>query len=82
MIGREVGVVMGFVVREDVNGKRFYDHELTKVINPDSLTQVRGNSDKAQGMTGNRTNQGSVINILREKLGVNDGTARTQGNLG
>ena len=27
--------VVGFVLREDINGNRFYDHELTEIIDPD-----------------------------------------------
>lgn len=67
--------VVGFVLREDVNGNRFYDHELTEIINPDSL-----NADRLPGKGSEvhaaRANRGDVMNILRDKLGVNDGTGR------
>lgn len=67
--------VVGFVLREDVNGNRFYDHELTEIINPDSL-----NADRLPGKGSEvhaaRANRGEVMNILREKLGVNDGSGR------
>ena len=66
--------VVGFVLREDVNGNRFYDHELTKIINPDSL-----NADRFPGgsvVHAARANRGDVMNILRERLGVNDGTGQ------
>ena len=33
--------VVGSVLREDGNGNRFYDHELAKIINPDSLNADR-----------------------------------------
>lgn len=67
--------VVDFVLREDVNGNRFYDHELTEIINPDSL-----NADRLPGKGSEvhaaRANRGDVMNILRDKLGVNDGTGR------
>ncbi len=67
--------VVGFVLREDVNGNRFYDHELTEIINPDSL-----NADRLPGKGSEvhaaRANRGEVMNILREKLGVNDGSGQ------
>ena len=63
--------VVGFVLREDVNGNRFYDHELTEIISPDWLKPGRDTSEEALG---HRTNRGDVMNILRDRLGVNDGT--------
>lgn len=63
--------VVGFVLREDRMGNRFYDHELTEIINPDWLAPGRDTSKEALG---HRTNRGDVMNILREKLGVNDGS--------
>ena len=67
--------VVGFVLREDVNGNRFYDHELTEIINPDSL-----NADRLPGKGSEvhaaRANRGDVMNILRDKLGVNDGSGQ------
>lgn len=65
--------VVGFVLREDRTGNRFYDHELTEIINPDWLKPGRDTSEEALG---HRTNRGDVMNILRDKLGVNDGTGR------
>lgn len=90
--------VVGFVLREDDNGNRFYDHELTEIIDPgwlyrdplskketlytgpanrgldpDRLAPGRDTSEEALG---HRTNRGDVMNILREKLGVNDGSGR------
>ena len=69
--------VVGFVAREDGNGNRFYDHELTKIINPDWL--VPGKQHEAAELRTNRDtarNTGIVIEILRDRLGVNDGTAQ------
>lgn len=66
--------VVGFVVREDQNGQRFYDHELTEIIDPDSLNPASPSKEEAR--TGTRANRGDVMNILRDKLGVNDGTGR------
>ena len=66
--------VVGFVLREDQNGQRFYDHELTEIINPDSLNPASPSKEEAR--TGTRANRGNVMNILRDKLGVNDGTGQ------
>lgn len=89
--------VVGFVLREDRTGNRFYDHELTKIISPDWLKPGRDTSEEALGHRTNRgispdwlkpgpalqegnvvhrTNRGNVMNILRERLGVNDGTGQ------
>ena len=89
--------VVGFVLREDDNGNRFYDHELTEIISPDWLKPGRDTSEEALGHRTNRgipsdwlkpgpalqegnvvhrTNRGDVMNILRERLGVNDGTGQ------
>ena len=63
--------VVGFVLREDENGNRFYDHELTEIINPEWLKPAL-----QKGNVVHQTNRGDVMNILRERLGVNDGTGR------
>ena len=118
--------VVGFVLREDRTGNRFYDHELTEIISPDWLKPGhpsnegpssegssghrtnrgispdwlkpgRDTSEEALGHRTNRgispdwlkpgpalqegnvvhrTNRGDVMNILRERLGVNDGTGQ------
>lgn len=74
----EQDYVVGFVLREDVNGNRFYDHELTKIISPDWLKPGHPSSEgpSSEGSSGHRTNRGDVMNILRERLGVNDGTGQ------
>lgn len=94
--------VVGFVLREDDNGNRFYDHELTKIISPDWLKPGHPSNEgpSSEGSSGHRTNRGispdwlkpgpalqegnvvhrtnrgDVMNILRERLGVNDGTGQ------
>lgn len=94
--------VVGFVLREDVNGNRFYDHELTEIISPDWLVPGHPSNEgpSREGSSGHRTNRGvpsdwlkpgpalqegnvvhqtnrgGVMNILRERLGVNDGTGQ------
>ena len=95
--------VVGFVLREDVNGNRFYDHELTEIISPDRLVPGHPSDEgpSGEGSSGHRTNRGissdslnaaslskdgkehatranrgNVMNILRDRLGVNDGTGR------
>ena len=64
--------VVGFVLRVDNNGNRFYDHELTKIIDPGWLYRDPL-SFKETSYTG-PANRGDVMNLLRDKLGVNDGT--------
>ena len=64
--------VVGFVLREDGNGNRFYDHELTEILHPDWLAPGKQRLTVAE----HRTNRGDVMNILRERLGVNDGSGR------
>ncbi len=66
--------VVGFVLREDGNGNRFYDHELTKIIDPGSLNTVRFPEGSVVHVA--RANRGDVMNILRDRLGVNDGTGQ------
>lgn len=66
--------VVGFVVREDQNGRRFYDHELTEIIDPGSLNAASLSKDGEEHAT--RANRGIVMNILRDKLGVNDGSGQ------
>ncbi|WP_300907591.1 hypothetical protein [uncultured Desulfovibrio sp.] len=70
--------VVGFVLREDINGNRFYDHELTEIIDPDWLKpgHPSGEGPSGEGSSGHRTNRGDVMNILRDRLGVNDGSGR------
>ena len=41
--------VVGFVLREDRNNNRFYDHELTQIIDPDRLIPSRDTSEEALG---------------------------------
>ncbi len=67
--------VVGFVLREDRTGNRFYDHELTEIINPDSLNAGAFSSEEGVALAA-RANRGDVMNILREKLGVNDGSGQ------
>lgn len=77
--------VVGFVLREDGNGNRFYDHELTKIISSDQLVpgkqreataELQTDQNLSPGSSELLSNQGDVMNILRERLGVNDGTGQ------
>lgn len=77
--------VVGFVLREDGNGNRFYDHELTKIISSDQLVpgkqreataELRTDQNLSPGSSELLSNQGDVMNILRGRLGVNDGTGQ------
>lgn len=67
--------IIGLVIREDANGKRFYDHEITKVLNLD-WSQRANNKQLLDDPLLGLPNRGSVMNILREELGVNDGTGK------
>ncbi|HJB64734.1 MAG TPA: hypothetical protein H9768_00415 [Candidatus Mailhella merdavium] len=59
--------VVGLVVDEDHNGKRFYNHELTEIEDLDGPSLDRlpegGITEANQGL--------SVLNLIRKKLGVN-----------
>lgn len=77
--------VVGFVLREDGNGNRFYDHELTKIISSDQLVpgkqreataELQTDQNLSPGSSELLSNRGDVMNILRERLGVNDGTGQ------
>ena len=77
--------VVGFVLREDGNGNRFYDHELTKIISSDQLVpgkqreataELRTDQNLSPGSSELLSNRGDVMNILRGRLGVNDGTGQ------
>ena len=63
----ETAYVVGFVVDEDQNGKRFYNHELTEIENLDGPSLDRqpegGVTEAGQGL--------SVLNVIKNKLGVN-----------
>lgn len=59
--------VVGLVVDEDQNGKRFYNHELTEIEDLD-----RPSLDRRPEGGVTEANQGlSVLNVIRKKLGVN-----------
>ena len=76
--------VVGFVLREDGNGNRFYDHELTQVISPDQLKPGKRREAAAELQTDQGSpqtvdlpvNRGDVMEILRDRLGVKDGSGR------
>ena len=62
--------LVGFVVKEASNGRRYYDHEMSEIKNLDGLSPHAGaaglNTGKAY-----QTRQGSVINIIQEMLKIN-----------
>ncbi len=68
-IGKEEKLV-GFVIREDARGKRFYDHELTEIKSLDEFSSQVGATGLNTGK-GTRTRQGSVIKIIQDWLKVN-----------
>jgi hypothetical protein len=67
---REKDFVAGLVVREDRNGRRFYDHELSKIESLDAATPESGGASAEAEVGHPAPLQGSVMNIVREKLGV------------
>ncbi|MCL2183945.1 MAG: hypothetical protein FWB85_10815 [Chitinispirillia bacterium] len=63
-------MLVGFVIKEDSNGKRFYDHEMTSIISLGEVpSQVGADGPNTQNAV--RPRQGSILNILKESLGVN-----------
>jgi hypothetical protein len=74
---------IGFVVREDVNGRRYYDHSLTQLSALDGSGNIgsgtaqepkqRGASQPLPSRTGQESaaNRESVSDIVRKHLGVN-----------
>jgi hypothetical protein len=65
--------VVGFVVQEDVNGRKYYDHEMTEIRN---LGSLGSQSLTDSGWPG--ANRDSVINIVRKHLGVKPDLTFTQ----
>jgi hypothetical protein len=63
-------LVAGFVVREDVNGKRYYDHELTEIRNLDDPAEGKPDAIGLDTERAIRDRQGDVINIVRSHIGV------------
>ena len=47
-------------------------NELTEITTPDQLNSASPSKEEARTET--RANQGTVVNLLRDKLGVNDGS--------
>ena len=63
-----VPYVVGFVVREDVNGKRYYDHSMTEIkalSGPETGGKARGNTARSKPV-----NRESVLSIVQKHLGV------------
>lgn len=56
--------VVGFVVEENRNGKKFYNHELTEIENLDSQWRPQGESRS------DASRDSSVMNIVQKHLGV------------
>ena len=55
------------LIKEDANGKRFYDHELTEIENLDS---PRRSLPESQPGATSLDRQGDVMNIVRHYLSV------------
>jgi len=66
---------VGYVVREDGNGRRYYDHELTALEEIDALEETgeesRRTPNRLLGPGANPAGKESVINILKKHLWVN-----------
>jgi hypothetical protein len=58
-------LVVGFVVQEDRNGKKYYNHELTEIENLGSLARPEERASNPEA------SRDSVMNIVRKHLGVN-----------
>jgi len=59
--------LVGFVIVEDMNGRRFYNHELTEVKNLDGLSSHAGAIGLVTEMA-DRTRQDSIIAIIQKWL--------------
>jgi hypothetical protein len=64
----EEPLVIGFVVQEDRQGKKYYDHELTEMEN-------LGSTSVSEERKQTRASRDSVMNIVRKHLGVNPAAA-------
>jgi len=69
-------ILVGFIIMEDTNGKRYYDHELTEIKNLDGRPS-QGGADGSGTGAAFRTHQDtgykpdSLINIVQKWLTVN-----------
>ncbi|MDQ7830272.1 MAG: hypothetical protein RDU30_00940 [Desulfovibrionaceae bacterium] len=63
--------VVGLVVHEDVNGNRFYDHEMTEMGSLEEASSQRGAASREAKLGVPQPPQDSVMNIVRDALGVN-----------
>jgi len=69
-------MLVGFIITEDPNGRRFYDHELTEIKNLDGRPSQGGAGGSGAGAAF-RTHQDtgtepdSIINIVKNGLAVN-----------
>ena len=71
-------LVVGFVVEEHKNGKRFYNHELTEIRNLDRPILAR----QPDGIGSLESGRDSVMDIVRKHLSVNPGMTPNSGNRG
>jgi hypothetical protein len=64
--------VVGFVIHEDVNGKRYYNHDLIEIYEGQELFAPGPVTVSAQKKSeGVNANSVSIANIVRKHLGVN-----------
>lgn len=65
-------MAVGFVIKEDMNGKRFYDHELMDMKNLDGLSPYSGAAPNPEESGGRppSTRQGLTLSVLQKHLFV------------
>ncbi|MCL1926825.1 MAG: hypothetical protein FWF95_06800, partial [Syntrophorhabdaceae bacterium] len=74
---------VGFVVREDVNGRRYFDHRIVDIENTKGEAVASPSYRPAREIPDNRvTGDKSIANIVRKHLGVNPDVTLNQGPLG
>lgn len=71
--------IVGFIVNEDMNGRRYYNHEMAVVEALGQTQEPQSRPVSGHGVSSRSTsNRESVINIIRRHLNVNPDTVLLQ----
>jgi hypothetical protein len=73
-------LVVGFVIKEDMNGRRFYDHEMLGIESLDEIVPKSGAAPSVDEGRQSESRQGLVLNIVRAHLGVKPDITFSQKN--
>jgi hypothetical protein len=63
-------MAVGFIIKEDMNGRRFYDHELTEMKSLDEVVTHSGAAPASAEGRRSDPHQGLVMSIVKKHLGV------------